>query len=365
MEELFENRPLEPEETIKETPEETAGGEREVVLSIRDLELWFKEDYAKPKILNKVSFDVYKGETLGIAGESGCGKSVTSLSVLRLLKNNAVLEGEIDFHGENLLKVPMKRMRQIRGNKITMIFQEPMTSLNPLLKVGFQLSEVLRLHQGMSRWEAKEKAIEMLRAVNVASPETRVNEYPHQLSGGMRQRVMIAMSLACNPELLIADEPTTALDVTIQAQVLKLMRELQERLGTAILFITHDLGVIREMCKRVIVMYCGEIMEEAPTKLLFENATHPYTIGLLGTLPKYGQEGELPTIPGMVPPSGRFPKGCVFSPRCPYACEDCAVKKPEIVEIEPGHKVRCFRAEEIQSGKLEKGKIKEETEALS
>ena len=361
MEDLKEKRPLAPEESSAETP---SGGE-EVILRIRDLELWFKEDYAKPKILNKVSFDVHKGETLGIAGESGCGKSVTSLSVLRLLKSSAQLDGEIDFHGENLLKVPLKRMRQIRGNKITMIFQEPMTSLNPLLKVGFQLSEVLRLHQGMSKREAKEKAIEMLRAVNVASPETRVKEYPHQLSGGMRQRVMIAMSLACNPELLIADEPTTALDVTIQAQVLKLMRGLQERMGTAILFITHDLGVIREMCKRVIVMYCGEIMEEAPTKLLFEHATHPYTIGLLGTLPKYGQDGELPTIPGMVPPSGKFPKGCVFSPRCPYACEECIANKPEIVEIEPGHKVRCFRAAEVFSGELDTGRKNEEKEALS
>ena len=373
MEEPKEKVPAVPEEEKRDQGEapyakesiEEKNGEREVTLSIQDLELWFKEDYAKPKILNKVSFDVYKGETLGIAGESGCGKSVTSLSILRLLKGNAEHAGEIDFHGENLLKVPFKRMRQIRGNKITMIFQEPMTSLNPLLKVGFQISEVLRLHQGMTRRQAKEKAIEMLRAVNVASPERRVKEYPHQLSGGMRQRVMIAMCLACNPELLIADEPTTALDVTIQAQVLKLMRELQERLGTAILFITHDLGVIREMCERVIVMYCGEIMEEAPTKELFGKPTHPYTIGLLGTLPKYGEEGELPTIPGMVPPSGKFPAGCVFSPRCPYACEKCVSNKPEITEIEPGHKVRCFRAEEIFSGKIRPEGKNVETEARS
>ena len=323
--------------------------EREINLSIRDLELWFKGDYSKPKILNKVSFDVHKGETLGIAGESGCGKSVTSLSILRLLKSPpAELKGTIEFHGENLLEVPMKRMRQIRGNQITMIFQEPMTSLNPLLKVGFQISEVLRLHQGMSREEAKEKAVEMLRSVKVASPEERVNEYPHQLSGGMRQRVMIAMALACNPEILIADEPTTALDVTIQAQVLRLMKELQERLGTAIIFITHDLGVIREMCDRVIVMYCGEVMEEAPTSLLFRNPKHPYTVGLLGTLPKYGKEGELPTIPGMVPPSGKFPSGCVFAPRCKYATAECKEGKPEFVEIEKGHQVRCFHVDQLK-----------------
>lgn len=317
------------------------------ILSIKDLELWFDGDYASPKILNKVNFDVYKGETLGIAGESGCGKSVTSLSVLRLLKTPpARLSGEINFQGQNLLELPMKEMRKIRGNRITMIFQEPMTSLNPLLKIGFQLSEVLRLHQGMTKKEAKAKAIEMLRAVHVALPEKRVNEFPFQLSGGMRQRVMIAMALACNPELLIADEPTTALDVTIQAQVLRLMRELQERMGTAIMFITHDLGVIREMCDRVVIMYCGEVMEEAKTSTLFKSPVHPYTKGLLSTLPKYGQEGELPTIPGMVPPAGKFPKGCVFAPRCPYATEKCHAEKPGVVEVEPGHKVRCFYADQ-------------------
>ena len=317
--------------------------EKEKILSVKDLELWFDGDYASPKILNKISFDVYKGETLGIAGESGCGKSVTSLSVLRLLKTPpARLAGSIEFQGDNLLELPMSAMRKIRGNKITMIFQEPMTSLNPLLKIGFQLSEVLRLHQGLSKKEAREKAVELLRAVRVASPEQRVKEFPFQLSGGMRQRVMIAMALACNPELLIADEPTTALDVTIQAQVLDLMRELQRKLGTAIMFITHDLGVIREMCDRVIVMYCGEIMEQAPTKEIFTNPTHPYTIGLLNTLPKYGVEGDLPTIKGMVPPAGKFPSGCVFAPRCPYATEECVAKKPELTEVADGHMVCCF-----------------------
>ena len=316
---------------------------KEKVLSVKDLELWFDGDYSSPKILNKVSFDVYKGETLGIAGESGCGKSVTSLSVLRLLKTPpARLEGSIEFQGENLLQLPMSAMRKIRGNKITMIFQEPMTSLNPLLKIGFQLSEVLRLHQGLSKEEAKEKAVELLRSVRVALPEKRVNEFPFQLSGGMRQRVMIAMALACNPELLIADEPTTALDVTIQAQVLDLMRQLQKKMGTAIMFITHDLGVIREMCDRVIVMYCGEIMEQAPTRKIFENPTHPYTHGLLNTLPKYGVEGDLPTIKGMVPPAGKFPTGCVFAPRCPYATEKCHAQKPELTQVSDGHMVRCF-----------------------
>lgn len=317
--------------------------EREVVLSIKDLNLWFDGDYASPQILNNVSFDVFKGETLGIAGESGCGKSVTSLSVLRLLKTPpARLEGKILFQGRNLLELPMSEMRKIRGNKITMIFQEPMTSLNPLLKIGFQISEVLRLHQGMSKKEAQTKAVEMLRAVHVALPEKRVKEFPFQLSGGMRQRVMIAMALACNPELLIADEPTTALDVTIQAQVLELMRELQKRTGTAIMFITHDLGVIREMCDRVIVMYCGEIMEIARVKDIFKDPRHPYIKGLLNTLPKYGQEGDLPVIEGMVPPAGKFPKGCVFAPRCPYATQRCVEEKPPITNVSDGHKVRCF-----------------------
>lgn len=241
----------------------------------------------------------------------------------------------------------MSTMRKIRGNQIAMIFQEPMTSLNPLLKIGFQLSEVLRLHQGMSKAEAEQRAIELLKSVHVALPEKRVKEFPFQLSGGMRQRVMIAMALACNPDLLIADEPTTALDVTIQAQVLSLMRELQQRIGTTILFITHDLGVIREMCDRVIVMYCGEIMEAAQTKQLFRNPVHPYTRGLLNTLPKYGQEGDLPTIKGMVPPAGKFPKGCTFAPRCPYATEKCHAEKPDAVEIEDQHTVRCFYPEKF------------------
>ena len=317
---------------------------QEKVLSVKDLNLWFDGDFSSPQILNNVSFDIYKGETLGIAGESGCGKTVTSLSVLRLLKTPpARLEGAIEFQGQNLLDLPMKQMQKIRGNKIAMIFQEPMTSLNPFFKIGFQLGEVFKLHQKLDKKQSREKAIEMLRAVNIPLPEKRVDEYPFQLSGGMRQRVMIAMALSCHPELLIADEPTTALDVTIQAQVLDLMRNLQKEMGTAIMFITHDLGVIREICDRVIIMYCGEIVETAKVEELFQNPCHPYTNGLLSTLPKYGVKDRLPTIPGMVPPAGKFPTGCVFSPRCEHACEECVNGKPELYDIGDGHQVRCFR----------------------
>ena len=318
--------------------------ERETILKVENLNLWFDGDYSSPQILNDVNFEIRKGETLGIAGESGCGKSVTSLSVMRLLKTPpARIQGTIEFHGQNLLELPMKEMQRIRGNKIAMIFQEPMTSLNPLFKVGYQLQEVFRLHQGLSKEEAKKKAVEMLDAVRIPLPEQRANEFPYQLSGGMRQRVMIAMALSCHPELLIADEPTTALDVTIQAQVLDLMRSLQKEMGTAIMFITHDLGVIREICDRVVIMYCGQIVEVAKVEELFKNPSHPYTHGLLGTLPKYGQKGKLPTIPGMVPPAGKFPSGCVFAPRCPHACEECVQNKPELYEIAPEHSVRCFR----------------------
>ena len=317
---------------------------KEKVLSIQNLKLWFDGDFSSPQILNDVSFDIYKGETLGIAGESGCGKTVTSLSVLRLLKTPpARIQGTIEFQGQNLLELPMKQMQKIRGNKIAMIFQEPMTSLNPFFKIGFQLGEVFKLHQNLTKEQSREKAIEMLRAVNIPLPEKRVDEYPFQLSGGMRQRVMIAMALSCHPELLIADEPTTALDVTIQAQVLDLMRNLQKELGTAIMFITHDLGVIREICDRVVIMYCGEVVETAPVEELFRNPSHPYTNGLLSTLPKFGVKDKLPTIPGMVPPAGKFPKGCVFSPRCQYACEECVNCKPELYDIGDGHQVRCFR----------------------
>ncbi len=315
--------------------------EREKIIEIKDLKLYFDGDYGTTQILNGITFDIHAGETLGIVGESGCGKSQTAMSIMRL--NNARIEGEILFKGENILALPMKDVRKIRGNEISMIFQDPMTCLNPVFSVGFQLSEVFRLHQGMSKEEAWQASIDALRMVNVALPEKRVKDYPYQMSGGMRQRVMIAMALACRPKLLIADEPTTALDVTIQAQVLDLMRNLRDEIGTAIAFITHDLGVVSEMCDRAVVLYCGEIMESASTRTLFENPVHPYTEGLLNALPKPGQrEGDLYVIPGVVPPAGQFPKGCVFAPRCSYATERCHAEKPEAKLVGDEHVVRCF-----------------------
>ena len=320
---------------------------KETILEVNNLELWFKNDYGANKILNNVSFEVKNGEALGIVGESGCGKSVTSLCIMQLLKcPPAVIKGSIKLKGNELLGLSDKKMQKIRGNNISMIFQEPMTSLNPVFTIGDQLIETFVFHQGLSKKEAKEKALEMLRMVKIPEPEQRFNEYAYQMSGGMRQRVMIAMALACKPNLLIADEPTTALDVTIQAQVLDLMRELQKETGTAIVFITHDLGVVDEMCERVIVMYCGEVMEEASTDELFKNPLHPYTEGLLSTLPKFGQEGKLPTIPGVVPPSGKFPEGCVFEPRCKYACEECKKCKPQRVKVGENHYVRCIKYKE-------------------
>lgn len=315
---------------------------KELILSVKDLKMGFNTDYGYLPIINDVNFDVYAGETLGVVGESGCGKSVTSLCIMRLL-NGGVVEGKVLLEDRNLLEISEREMQSVRGNKISMIFQEPMTSLNPVFTIGFQLTETMRRHQGLSKKEAWKRGIEMLDMVRIAEPEQRMKEYPYQLSGGMRQRVMIAMALACRPRLLIADEPTTALDVTIQAQVLDLMRDLQKEMGTSILFITHDLGVIREMANRVVVMYCGEIMEEATVEELFKNTKHPYTIGLLSTLPKYGQPGELPVVEGMVPAAGEFPEGCVFSPRCAHATEQCCQCKPPIVDAGNGHRVRCFR----------------------
>ena len=319
--------------------------EKKTILSVNSMSMGFKTDYGYLPIMHDIDFDIYAGETLGVVGESGCGKSVTSLCIMRLL-DKAIIKGEIELEGRNLLDLTEKQMQDVRGNEIAMIFQEPMTSLNPVFTIGYQLSEALRRHQGMNKQQAWARATEMLELVRIADAPQRMKEYPYQLSGGMRQRVMIAMALACRPKLLIADEPTTALDVTIQAQVLELMRELQKEMGTSILFITHDLGVIREMADRVLVMYCGEIMEEATVGELFRDPKHPYTIGLLGTLPKYGQHGPLPTIEGMVLPAGEFPEGCVFSPRCKYASEQCRACKPALTEIENGRRVRCFRCAE-------------------
>ena len=316
---------------------------------------YFFTDIGTVRAVDGVSFDVPKCSTVGIVGESGCGKSVTSLSLMQLLQRptGQTVGGEIRFNtGDgkalNIVKTPTAKMQQIRGNRISMIFQEPMTSLNPLFSIGDQLIETFMQHQGLSKKEAWEKGTEMLRMVRIPLPEQRMKEYPFQLSGGMRQRVMIAMALACRPELLIADEPTTALDVTIQAQVLDLMRNLQQEMGTSIAFITHDLGVVSEMCNRVIVLYCGEVVEEAMVRELFKNPMHPYTEGLLGTLPKFGQKSRLATIPGVVPPAGKFPAGCVFAPRCKYATQKCIDCKPALCEAKDGHKVRCFRYSDME-----------------
>ena len=316
-------------------------------LQVRDLRVQIETDTATLDILHGISFDIYKGETLGIVGESGCGKSMTALSIMRLTQSNAKVSGSITLDGQSLLDMPMKEFRKIRGNRMSMIFQEPMTSLNPVFTVGHQLMEVFRLHQGLDKKQAREKSIEALRMVNVPMPEKRVDCYPYELSGGLRQRVMIAMALACRPELLIADEPTTALDVTIQAQVLDLMCKLRDELGTAIAFITHDLGVVSELCSRTIVLYCGEIMEEGDTESLLTSPLHPYTEGLKASLPERGTRERLHVIPGSVPSALDFPKGCVFAPRCPYATARCAAEKPPLYDMGGGRSVRCFRCEEV------------------
>ncbi len=324
----------------------------ETIINVKNLDVEFDTVFRrKLKILNGINFKILAGETLGIVGESGCGKSITALSIMRLLSSPpARVSGQIDFEGRNILEMEMSEVRQIRGNKISMIFQEPMTSLNPVYTIGNQIEEVFRLHQGLSASEARVQAIEALRKVSVALPEKRIREFPYQLSGGMRQRVMIAMALACRPKLLIADEPTTALDVTIQAQVLDLMRKLKDDLGTAIAFITHDLSVVSEMCQRVLVLYCGEVMEEAPVDTLFSQPLHPYTCGLLASLPRFDHRDEkLHIIPGTVPPAGKFPSGCVFAPRCDLVIERCRLEKPGITVLDGGkRRVRCFRYTENQ-----------------
>lgn len=320
------------------------------LLEVRDLRTYFYTDDGVVKAVDGVEFEVKAGETIGIVGESGCGKSITAMSILRLIQSppGKIVSGEILFEGEDLTKVSEKRIREIRGNSISMIFQEPMTSLNPVFTAGYQIEEILKLHQNLDEKEAREKAIEMIRMVGIPNPERIADEYPHQLSGGMRQRIMIAMALACRPKMLIADEPTTALDVTIQAQILDLMNELKEKLNTSIMLITHDLGVIAEMADHVIVMYSGKVVEDAPTIELFENPKHPYTIGLMSSIPSLAKEGQrLETIPGVVPNPLYLPKGCYFHPRCKYATKKCREIQPELVEIAPGHKSACLRAQEV------------------
>jgi peptide/nickel transport system ATP-binding protein len=318
-----------------------------MLLDVRDLVTEFRSGGNVVRAVDGVSFTLARGETLGIVGESGCGKSVTSLSIMRLLPSppGRVAGGEIRFDGQDLLALPEDAMRKIRGNEIAMIFQEPMTSLNPVHTVGEQIIETIRLHRSMSRAEARARALDMLRLVRISSPETRIDDYPHQLSGGMRQRVMIAMALACDPKILIADEPTTALDVTIQAQILDLMRDLRSRTGAAIVLITHDLGVIAELAHRVLVMYAGTIVEEAAVEALFGDPQHPYTLGLLGSIPKLqGDEERLVAISGMVPNPYAMPAGCRFSPRCPLADARCRSEMPPLVEIKPGHRSACWKA---------------------
>ena len=321
----------------------------EPLLRVSDLRTYFHTDRGTARAVDGVSFDVAPRETVGIVGESGCGKSVTSLSILRLIARPGRIEpgSRIELEGRDLLALPESEMRTIRGNRVAMIFQEPMSALNPVFTVGDQIAEVARIHAGASRREAAARAVEMMRLTGIADPETRAGHYPHQLSGGMRQRVMIAMALVMSPALLVADEPTTALDVTIQAQILELLGELQQRVGMSILLITHDLGVIAEMARRVIVMYAGEVVEEAPVGALFAEPHHPYTEGLLAAMPRVGQERErLEVIPGTVPPSTDWPVGCRFQDRCPYAWERCASEHPPLYRIAGGHASRCHLADE-------------------
>ncbi|MDN5332400.1 MAG: peptide/nickel transport system ATP-binding protein [Tepidanaerobacteraceae bacterium] len=319
--------------------------EKGKLLEIKDLTVKFFTEDGTVNAVERASFDIEKEETLGVVGESGCGKSVTALSVMRLLPSPPakITSGRILFEGEDLLSKSEAEMRRIRGNLISMVFQEPMTSLNPVFTIGHQISEAIVLHQKLSKKEARERAIEMLKMVGIPNPEKRYWEYPHQLSGGMRQRVMIAMALSCSPKLLIADEPTTALDVTIQAQILDLIERLKEKVGMSVLMITHDLGVIAEMAKRVVVMYAGQVVEESPCEDIFENPLHPYTAGLLKSIPKLEEKkSRLHVIEGNVPNPLNFPSGCRFHPRCFEAKKICGEKMPSLVEVEGNRKVRCF-----------------------
>jgi peptide/nickel transport system ATP-binding protein len=315
------------------------------LLDVQELSVRFDTDDGAVHAVDKLSFMLEPGEVLGVVGESGCGKSVSAMSLLQLLPETAHVTGRAAFGGLDLISAPVARLRDIRGREIAFVFQEPMTSLNPAFKVGGQLGEVLRRHLGLSRGHARKRAIELLDLVRIPAPERRIDEYPHQLSGGMRQRVMIAMALACDPKILIADEPTTALDVTIQAGILDLMRDIRERLGTAIILITHNLGVVADIADRVIVMYAGRKVEEAPVRDLFAHPQHPYAIGLLGAIPRPGaadEQGRLREIPGRVPSLSELPVACAFAPRCPRADDQTRSEVPELHEVRPAHFVACF-----------------------
>ena len=331
------------------------------LLEVKNLHTFFKTRNGTVKAVNDVSYSIERGKTLGIVGESGSGKSVSAMSILSLLDANGyIADGEVLFDGEDLVNLPMQDMYHIRGNRISVIFQEPMTSLNPVFSVKKQLSEPFIIHQGMNKKQAEEKCIEMLRAVQIPNPEAVARQYPHQLSGGMRQRVMIAMALACKPDILIADEPTTALDVTIQAQILRLMNQLQKENGTAIMFITHDLGVINEMADDVVVMYCGQVVEQAPAKLIFADCeqSHPYTEGLMHSIPRLNDErAKLDPIPGVVPHPLDLPKGCKFAPRCKYCTKKCLEEEPALTKVADNQFVRCFYPEKAERRSAEHAEI--------
>jgi len=332
-------------------PRATAVEAVDTLLDIRDLSISFDTPDGHARAVDRVSFSIRQGETLGVVGESGCGKTVTALALMRLIQSppGRIEGGQIIFKGNDLLKLPEREMRKIRGNEISMVFQEPMTSLNPVFTCGYQVEEAVVLHQKVSKREAQERTLEMLSLVKIPDPKRVAKSYPHQLSGGMRQRVMIAMALSCNPSLLIADEPTTALDVTIQAQILDLLQGLQQTFGMAILMITHDLGVIAETCRRVIVMYAGKVMEVASVHDLFNDPRHPYTRGLRESIPRIAHKGErLKVIPGKVPDPLDLPKGCRFSDRCKYAEYRCDNEEIQLREVKAGHSIRCWK--DIQGG---------------
>ncbi|MGP3779091.1 ABC transporter ATP-binding protein [Halanaerobium saccharolyticum] len=336
---------------------------KEALVEVKNLKTYFYTEEGVVKAVDGVDFEIYPGETLGVVGESGCGKSVTSLSIMRLVESppGRIEAGEINFGGRDLTKIPEKEMRKIRGNDISMIFQEPMTSLNPVYTVGDQIMEAIILHKKVDKKEARRQAIDMLQKVGIPLPEQRVDEYPHQLSGGMRQRVMIAMALSCDPQLLIADEPTTALDVTIQAQILELMNSLKESYGMAIMMITHDLGVIAEVSDRVAVMYAGKVVEYTDVDTLFEDPKHPYTWGLMNSIPKLDKDVDrLEAIPGSVPSPLNFPEGCKFNTRCPLAEGKCFEEEPPLEDTDGEHMVRCWRYEDLEEIKKRGERIYED-----